>query len=198
MVVSLHVTPAAFDGAAESVRTASFRSELRVQEITAPAGLAPQSLALAGDVSPERDDGDSELGTGRFILLHDPAEPDAWRGDFRVVCFAQAPLEPEIGVDPMLAEVAWAWLVDALDDRGAEFDHASGTATTINSRGFGELEPQGVGAQIELRASWTPRDHDFGAHAEAWGDLLCLLAGLPPIESDGVSVLRSRRNSRGN
>lgn len=197
MVVSLHATSAAFDAAAESVRTASFRSELRVQEIAAPAGLAPQSLAMSGDVSPESDDGDSPFGTGRFILLHDAAEPDAWRGAFRVVCFAQAPLEPEIGIDPMLAEVAWAWLTDALAERGAEFDHASGTATTINSRGFGELEPQGVGAQIELRASWTPLDPGLGGHIEAWGDLLCLLAGLPPVESDGVSVLRARKSARG-
>lgn len=197
MVVSLHVPPAAFDAAAASVRAASFRTAMRAHEITAPAGLAPQSLALAGDVMPEQEGEDSEIGTGRFILLHDPAEPDAWRGDFRVVCFAQAPLEPEIGQDPLLAEVAWAWLMDALGDRGAAFEHASGTATTINSRGFGELEPQGVGAQIEIRASWTPRDHDFGAHAEAWGDLLCLLAGLPPIEADGVEALRPRRSARG-
>ena len=196
MVVSLHLPNAAFDAAAESVRGASFRSELRVQEIRSPAGLAPQSLAMSGDVNPADHEGDSDFGTGRFILLHDPSEPDAWRGEFRVVCFAQAPLEPEIGVDPFLSEVAWAWLTDALETRGADYDHESGTATTINSRGFGELEPQGVGAQIELRASWTPRDTNFAAHAEAWGDLLCLLAGLPPIEADGVHVLRPRRGPR--
>lgn len=195
MVVSLHVPPGAFDAAAESVRGASYRSELRVQEIRSPQGLAPNSIALAGDVEPERDD-DSEVGTGRFILLHDPDEPDAWHSDFRIVSFAQAPLEPEIGVDPFVSEVAWAWLTDALETRGATYEHASGTATVINSRGFGELEPQGVGAQIELRASWTPRDTDFAAHAEAWGDLLCLLAGLPPVDSDDVAVLRPRRGSR--
>lgn len=194
--MSLHVPRDTFGAAADSARGSSFRSALRVQEISAPAGLAPHSLAFAGDVEPERADSDSELGTGRFILLHDPEQPDAWRGDFRVVCFAQAPLEPEIGVDPFVSEVAWAWLTDALDERGATYDNASGTATVINSRGFGELASQGIGAQIELRASWTPTDTDFAAHAEAWGDLLCLLAGLPPVEADDVAVLRPRRNTR--
>ena len=198
MVVSLHVTPAAFEAAVASVRSADFRSELSVEEIGAPTGLAPDALALAADVDPDGQgshDTGGDLGTGRFILLHDPAEPEAWRGDFRIVCFAQAALEPDIGVDPMLSDVAWSWLTDALDARGASFDYASGTATTINSRGYGELEPQGPGAQIEIRASWTPRDLDFGAHAAAWGDLLCLLAGLPPVDSEHVSVLRLPRTS---
>lgn len=179
------------------MRSATFRAELRVHEIPSPAGLAPESLALAGDIGAESVHGsDSGFGTGRFILLHDPSAPEAWRGEFRVVCFAQAPLEPEIGVDPFLPEVAWAWLRDALDERGARYDHASGTATTINSKGFGELAPQGVGAQIELRASWTPRDAAFDQHVSAWGDLLCLLSGLPPVEVEGVSVLRHRRSGR--
>nr|WP_188726214.1 DUF3000 domain-containing protein [Pseudoclavibacter endophyticus] len=195
--MSLHVPPGAFEAAADSVRGATYRSEVRVHEIRSPAGLAPNSIAFAGDVDPMADEGDSEVGTGRFILLHDPDEPDAWHSDFRVVTFAQAPLEPEIGVDPFVSEVAWAWLVDALAARGADYTHASGTATIINSRGFGELESQGVGAQIEIRASWTPRDTAFAAHAEAWGDLLCLLAGLPPVETDDVAVLRPRRGPRG-
>lgn len=60
-------------------------------------------------------------GTGRFILLHDPDEPDAWGGAWRIVIFAQAPLETEIGTDPLLADVTWSWLVDALDSRGAVY-----------------------------------------------------------------------------
>ena len=36
----------------------------------------------------------------RFVLLYDPEEPDAWGGPFRVICYAQAPLETDIGVDP--------------------------------------------------------------------------------------------------
>ncbi len=171
------------------------RPELSITEIPAPGQLAPHAFALAADVTPARHGVDSPLGTGRFILLHDPSAPEAWGGVFRVVCFAQAPLETEIGIDPFLASVAWSWLVDALDARGASYHSASGTATKILSTGFGELEDQSDGAQIELRASWTPTDQEFGAHVEGWSELLCMLAGLPPAV-EGVSLLSSRRVGR--
>jgi hypothetical protein len=163
-----------------------------VSEIPAPAALAPYATALSADVLPSRH-ADSELGTGRFVLLYDPSEPEQWGGRFRIVCFAQAPLETDIGLDPFLADVAWSWLVDALDARGASYVAASGTATKILSTGFGELAQQGDGAQIELRASWTPLDPRIDAHVEGWGELLCMLAGLPP-RSEGVTTLLRRRN----
>lgn len=173
--------PAQFAAALDAIRRARPRSELVVTEIPAPGNLAPYAIALSADVTPVRHGSDSDFGTGRFILLYDPDEPDSWGGPFRVVCFAQAPLETDIGVDPFLAEVAWAWLVDALDTRGASYTAASGTATKILSSGFGELAHQGDGAQIELRASWSPLNNDLAAHVEGWGELLCMLAGLPPV-----------------
>lgn len=185
-----------FSAAATALRSAVLRPELVVTEIAAPSSLAPYAIAMAADVTPARHGSDSELGTGRFILLHDPAGSEAWGGNFRVVCFAQAPLETDIGVDPFLAQVAWSWLIDALDSRGAAYMSASGTATKILSTGFGELAAQGDGAQIELRASWTPADHEVTAHVEAWGELLCMLAGLPPAV-EGVSLLAARRTGRG-
>lgn len=171
------------------------RPELAVTEIPAPGTLAPWSHALAADVTPSRHGTDSDLGTGRFVLLYDPSAPDAWGGVFRVICYVQAPLETEMGVDPFLADVAWSWLVDALDNRGAGYSSASGTATRILSTGFGELAEQGDGAQVEIRASWTPADEQVGSHVESWGDLLCMLAGLPPV-AEGVSVLSARRVGR--
>lgn len=188
--------PPEFAAALDAIRRAKRRAELVVTEIPAPGSLAPHAVALAANVTPVRHGTDSDLGTGRFILLFDPDEPEAWGGPFRVVCFAQAPLETDIGLDPFLAEVAWAWLVDALDARGAKYTAASGTATKIISSGFGELASQGDGAQIELRASWTPLDHDLTAHVEGWGELLCMLAGLPPA-GEGVSTLSARRAARG-
>lgn len=187
--------PAAFSAAVDAVRGATLRPELVLTEIPAPGSLAPYAIALAADVTPARHGTDSDLGTGRFILLYDPVGSEAWGGQFRVVCFAQAPLETDIGIDPFLADVAWSWLVDALDARGAEYTAASGTATKILSTGFGELAAQGDGAQIELRASWTPLDHQIAAHVEGWGELLCMLAGLPPAV-EGVSVLAARRVGR--
>jgi Protein of unknown function (DUF3000) len=188
--------PAPFQTARASLESARIRGDLIVTEIPSPTEVAPYSVALAGDVRQKVHGEDSELGTGRFILLHDPEGQPAWDGEFRVVCFAQAPLETEIGTDPFLAEVAWSWLTDALDTRGAAYTAASGTATTIVSSGFGELASQGSGAKIELRASWTPTDLDLAAHVEGWGELLCMLAGLPPA-AEGVSVLSARRAGRG-
>ena len=188
--------PAEFEAALDAVRAASPRAELRVSEIPAPGSLAPFAVALSADVAPSRHEVDSDLGTGRFVLLYDPTEPEAWGGRFRVVCFAQAPLESDIGLDPFLAEVAWSWLIDALDARGAHYIAASGTATKILSTGFGELAAQGDGAQIELRASWTPLDAEIKSHVEGWSELLCMLAGLPP-RSEGVTALPRRRSNRG-
>ncbi|WP_394552277.1 DUF3000 domain-containing protein [Agromyces sp. MMS24-JH15] len=182
-----------FEAAVESMRAAVVRPELRIEDFPAPGSLAPNASALAADVFPGRHADDSPLGTGRFVLLHDPDGQEAWGGRFRVVCFAQAPLETDIGLDPFVADVAWSWLVDALDSRGARYMAASGTATKILSTGYGELAKQGDGAQLELRASWSPLDGDIRPHVEGWGELLCMLAGLPP-RSDGVTALPRRRN----
>ncbi|WP_227000682.1 DUF3000 domain-containing protein [Protaetiibacter intestinalis] len=187
--------PPPFRLAVESVRAAQPRPEMAVVEIDAPTGLAPYSIALAADVRPTVHGIDSVLGTGRFVLLYDPEEPEAWGGPFRVVAYAQAPLETEIGVDPFIAEVAWSWLIDALDARLADYSAASGTATKVLSAGFGELAGQGDAAQLELRASWTPGGPAIGEQVEAWCDLLCMLAGLPP-SSDAVSLLPHRRAPR--
>jgi Protein of unknown function (DUF3000) len=180
--------PPAFARAVDALQAAHTRPELSITEIPAPGSLAPSAIALAADVTPARHGVDSPLGTGRFILLHDPAAPEAWGGEFRVVCFAQSPLDTDMGLDPFMAEVAWSWLVDALSTSGAKYHSASGTATKILSTGFGELDVQGDGAVIELRASWTPVDSEIGAHVEGWSELLCMLAGLPPAV-EGVSLL---------
>ncbi|MGO3885509.1 MAG: DUF3000 domain-containing protein [Mycetocola sp.] len=183
--------PVEFARARAAIRSADIRTELRVNEIPAPGNLAPYAIAFAADVGDAGHGTDSSDGTGRFVLLYDPNEPEAWDGPFRVVCFAQAPLETEIGLDPFVAEVAWSWLVDALSSRNARYAHPSGTATKIISTGFGELESEPDGAQIELRASWSPLNADVGSQFEAWSELLCMLAGLPPT-SEGVTQLRRR------
>ena len=185
-----------FEAIIASVERAVLRDELQVSTIPAPTGLAPYSFALAADVNPARHIDDSDLGTGRIVILYDPESPEGWGGPVRVICYAQAPLETEIGLDPFVADVAWSWLVDALAARGAEYTAASGTATKVLSTGYGELAAQGSGAQIELRASWTPLDVDLAAHVEGWAELLCMVAGYPP-SADGVAVLQPRRGARG-
>lgn len=187
--------PAVFSQALDAVRHAVTRPELVLSDIPAPTGIAPHAVALSGDVRPAAHGIDSLLGSGRFVLLYDPDEPEAWGGAFRVVCFAQAPLETDIGLDPFVAEVAWSWLEDALDQRDAHYTAASGTATKVLSTGFGELAGQGDGAQLEVRASWTPAANSIAASVEGWSELLCLLAGLPPT-ADVVGLLPGIRVAR--
>ncbi len=184
--------PEPFAQACASIKNVTFRHELSVREIASPQGVAPYSYAMAADVLIAEHEHESQHGTGRFILLYDPSEPEAWGGPFRVVAYAQAPLENEIGLDPFLADVAWSWLVDALTLREADYFNASGTATRVLSTGFGELADAGDGAQIELRASWSPASPTMGGQAEAWGELLCMLAGLPPT-GEAVSLTAHRR-----
>jgi Protein of unknown function (DUF3000) len=194
-VNDVSVPPAEFAHAVLTLQNAALRPELSLREIPSPGSIAEHAFAFAADVLSPGEDLESPHGTGRFILLYDPAQVEAWGGLFRVVCFAQAPLEPEIGLDPLLSGVTWSWLIDALNGRNAAFDRPSGTATRIHSTGFGELAGGPDGAQIELRASWTPTSTDLSGQLEAWGDLLCMLAGLPPT-SDAVS-LEARRRERG-
>ncbi|WP_336659740.1 DUF3000 domain-containing protein [Leucobacter sp. USHLN153] len=197
--------PVDFDAAAAQLRGARLRNELVSQEIPAPERIAPRSIALAAGVArgAQRDDGDdmatdSPYGAGRIVLMHDPDAVEEWGGEYRIVCFAQAPLELEIGVDPFITDVAWSWLVDALDSRDAQYTYLSATATKTLSSSYGALEARGDSAQIELRASWTPHGPDFSAHAEVWSELLCLLAGLPHAEGiDSIAARRSRQAAEG-
>ena len=183
-------TPPAFGAAVEQLTRAVLRPEVVVDTMPAPQRIAPHAHALSGDVVVDGD----ELGTGRFILLHDPAGNDAWGGTFRCVTFARADVEPEMAADPALPSVGWSWLVDALASHGGEHPAASGSVTVVTTEGFGEMASDGADAQVEVRASWTPGS-DLGAHAGAWTDLLCALAGLPPL-SPGVVPLQRRRGAR--
>lgn len=189
------LAPSEFREAVASIENATVRDDVSLAPFPSPTGLAPHAWALSADVTPAIHGLDSEWGTGRLIVLFDPEEPESWGGPWRIVCFAQAPLETEIGADPFLAEVTWSWLIDALAAHDAAYHSPSGTATKTISRGFGELAEEGEGAQIEIRASWSPRNGDLAAHVEAWTDLLAMLAGLPPTP-ENVSVLSMRRRTR--
>ena len=144
----------------------------------------------AGIVMPEQ----TERATGRFILLHDPEGSPVWNGTFRIVTYIRAELEPDMGNDELLGSVAWTWLVDALQEHNAGYSHAGGTATRILSESYGTLAGRGDAIDIELRASWTPDSADVQDHLEAWSDMVCTFAGLPPLP-DGVTPLPRVRRS---
>lgn len=187
--------PEEFVRALGALRAATPRPEVVLEETPAPQRLAPHAVALSADVVAPTDP-DTELGTGRLVLLHDPAGHEAWEGTFRVVTYVRAELDHDMASDPLLPGVGWAWLTEALDGHGAAFTAASGTVTRVASESFGAISAEPVSAQIEIRASWTPLDDAFGDHLLAWCDLLCTTAGLPPVAPGVVTLPIRRRGAR--
>jgi len=189
--------PEEFRVAVAQMRAARLRPEVFSDEMPAPQRIAPYAAALSADVTIDGDD----VGTGRIVLLHDPAGNDAWEGTFRCVAYARAEIDPEMANDPLLAEVGWSWLSEALAAHGAAYVAPSGTVTKVSSESFGGMADEEPSAQLEIRASWTPvpttgLSLDLGPHAEAWAELLCTASGLPPVP-EGVAPLPSRRGQRG-
>ncbi|GAA1896185.1 DUF3000 domain-containing protein [Lapillicoccus jejuensis] len=186
-----------------ALRDARLRPEVRVTEVPAPQRIAPYAVALTAEVVGAAGDED-ELASGRFVLLHDPSAPAPWEGEWRVVTFVRAELEPELAGDPMLGQVGWSWLVDALEQRGVDYANEAGTVTRVVSESFAGLADREPSVEMEVRASWTPeigpalgglggaRPDELGAHLLAWSDLLCTVAGLPPLP-EGVTALPGQR-----
>ena len=201
--------PAEFLDALAGLRKAARRSEIRLEEVPAPSRLAPFAVALGAEVfeatlappipvhGPARSlvvaPDPEELATGRFILLYDPAGSEVWNGRFRIVTYIRAQLEADMGNDALLGSVAWTWLAEALQNRGARHHSAGGTATRILSESYGMLGDRPDTIDIELRASWTPDTSSVQRHLEAWTDMVCTFAGLPPLPA-GVAHLPHRRS----
>jgi hypothetical protein len=186
--------PAAFRQAVASLTAARPRREVSLSAIPPPRRLAPFGHALEASVTADGE----ELADGRFVLLHDPAGQDGWAGTLRVVTLARAELEPELGSDPLLPEVTWSWLAEALDERAVHWAEPSGTVTLAASRSFGALAHRAPHTEVELRASWSPAaPEDLTAHLLAWCALLTQCAGLPPESTaPGLTTLPHRRSPR--
>ncbi len=177
-----------FRTALASLHEVRMRPEIQLEEAPAPQRLAPFALALTADVVVDDDD----LGNGRLVVLHDPEGQESWGGTFRVVAFIKATLEPEMAADPLLAEVGWSWLMEALETHAAAFANISGTVTRVTSESFGGLADRPLEGQIEVRASWTPIDADLAPHALAWAEVLGQAAGLMPLPAGVAQLPRPR------
>ncbi len=169
------------------------RPELEFEDEPAPRRLAPYAAAIAASVL----QGETEVGWGKFVLLYDPAGQPGWAGQFRIIAYVRAELDPEIAADPLIAAVGWSWLKEALEARTAGYGQTSGTVTRVVTEGFGSKQDEPTATGFELRASWSPTVEGderpaLDGHVAAWCDALCVAAGLPPL---GVSALRppSRR-----
>lgn len=180
-----------FDDAVAALQAMHWRPELVIEEIPAPQRIAPHAVAVAAEVVV----GGEDLGNGRLVLLHDPDGNPSWDGDFRCVTYARAEVDAEMVADPLLTEVGWSWLTDALERYDAAFTAPSGTVTAVSSRAFGAMSADPPRAEVEIRASWTAlvtSADDVTRHLMSWSELLCTTAGLPPLP-EGVVVMSTRR-----
>ncbi len=180
----------AFATAIAPLATAPVRPEVQIEEMPAPQRVAPYAAALAAEVV-QPDEGDPSAN-GRFVVLHDPRGPEAWHGTWRVVSYARADLESELATDPLLGEVGWSWLADALEASGLASGALGGTVTRVVSESFGILDDREPTVELEIRASWTPSGDDLAEHLTMWSGVLCTIAGLPPLP-EGVTALPGRR-----
>jgi hypothetical protein len=167
-----------FHAVIEEIKQLKTRAQISISEIPAPQRLAPFAYAISADLV----DGDIDVATGRFVLLHDPEGQEAWEGKFRCVTFVRSALETEMESDPLLPDVGWSWFIDALNNLSANYLAPSGTVT-----------PQDESSEIEIRASWTPADPKaLINHVNAWLELMASAAGLPPVP-EGVATLPAKR-----
>jgi hypothetical protein len=168
------------------------------EDVPAPKRLAPYASAIAATI--QRDDAD--VAWGRLVLLYDPDGQDGWDGAFRLVAYIRADVEPEMAADPLLGEVGWSWLSEALDAHVPGYAVPSGTVTRVITEGFGAKRDELPLTGFELRASWSPAGPgnraddgdldtlDLSAHISAWCDCLSAAAGLEP---PGTRALRPPR-----
>lgn len=200
----MHSVPSSdadFVAAAERLSQASVRPEFQIEQAPAPQRLAPHALTLVADAVPMSGSVTdlSESATGRFVLLHDPDGVDEWAGTFRVVVFARCDVEPEMLVDPLIHEVAWTWVTEALEELPVA--QVGGTVTISAGTSFGTMVERPGDGLVEVRASWTPLPIADGGdvpdtitdHLDAWIEIVARLAGLPPLPA-GVPHMAAHRS----
>jgi len=176
---------------------AAVRDDLAFEDWPAPKRLAPHAVALAATAY--RDG--IEAGTARLMLLHDPAGQGGWTGTFRLVIQVHADVEEEMAADPLLGEVGWSWLTDALDLHAPGYRAPSGTVTRVITEGYGSKEEEPPSTAFELRASWCPADDEISDEISgavlAWSDVLAAAAGLPAQPPGTMALGRRGQPARG-
>ncbi|GAA2781239.1 DUF3000 domain-containing protein [Crossiella cryophila] len=185
-VTGISGEPEVFRQAVAALRSMHPRPEVELGEVRAPQRLAPWSFALSAEANGPA----GELATGRLVLLHDPDGAEAWDGVLRLVAYVRAELDTELAADPLLPAVGWSWLTEALELSGAAFTALGGTVTQTSSARFGDISGPSSTHDLELRASWTARDTELAAHAEAFCELLSSASGLPPV---GIAMISQRK-----
>jgi hypothetical protein len=174
--IDLSSAPPLFTAAVAALTAVRPRPEVVLTAIRPPQRLAPWTYALGAEVLAD----DLEVAEGRLVLLHDPDGQDAWDGVLRLVAYLRAEVDDELIIDPLLTEVGWSWLTEALELAGARWRALGGTVTRTSSTRFGDIAGPARTHAVELRASWTAVDAALTPHGDAFCALLATAAGLPP------------------
>ena len=193
----MHSVPApheAFETRVQALLDVPIRPEFSIEQAPSPQRLAPHAFTLTADAVT---DGSSasvgahvESASGRFVILHYPDGVDEWEANDRIVIFARCDVEPELLADPLIHEVAWSWVTEALDNH--EVAQLGGTVTVSSGTSFGSMVERPGDGLVEIRASWTPLEDDLTIHLSLWIEILATLAGLPPVPA-GVATVGGRR-----
>ena len=141
------------------------------------ASDAGHGIAVALIDTGVADTQDLTVASGRLVLLYDPAGQTGWAGPLRVIAYIHADLDPDIAEDPLIGQVGWTWLTEALGQHTGGYAEPSGTVTTVVTEGFGAKESEPA-----------PGPQVLDGHLAAWCAALCTAAGLPPL-AEGVSPL---------
>ncbi|MFI0433271.1 MAG: DUF3000 family protein [Candidatus Nanopelagicales bacterium] len=175
-----------FHQAVDLVRTMQLRPEVELAEAPAPRRMAPDAMALTAEVVRDEE----ELGSGRLVILHNPAGDEGWEGTTRIVLYIDALVEADLAGDSLLPEVGWSWLEESLEEAAAEYWALGGTVTRVQSESFAEMSSRDPEGRVQIRASWTAGDvAELTHHVQAWADLLATACGLEPVAA-GVTLLR--------
>ena len=182
--------PAEFKNAAAGLDSPLLRAELVSEQIHSPEGISKDSLAFATE-APNKASETKNRGVGRLVFIYDKKQSETWGGNMRIIAYGKSPMkESERGVQEDDSHWYWGMLIRALINHGAKFINEAGTVTTIKSKGMGSIAEDTTSTEIEIRASWTPVDGDFGPHFAAWQDLIAGMAGFNP---DGEVVVELRK-----
>lgn len=164
-----------FAAALDALNSLPVRPDITITAAPSPTRLAPHAHACTAEI------GDPEVGSGRFVLLHDPQRPPSWESDTRVVVYVEADIDAEMAEDQMLTDVGWTWVQEALAAVDVRYVALGGTVTAVRSTSYEALAARGHETTVQIRASWSPvAVEDAHAHYEAWVALMELCAGLPP------------------
>jgi hypothetical protein len=174
--------PDPFAEALSALDVVEVHPEIEISSAPAPGRLAPFAHAVTAQIGL-----DPEVGSGRFVLLHDPSRPPTWESDCRIVVYVEADIDAEMEQDQLLTDVGWAWVQECLTDSGLGYHALGGTVTATRSTSYEALSARGHENSIQIRASWSPeRVTEVAEHYAVWLALMETCAGLPP-HHPGVS-----------